>query len=228
MSFPGQSIRIDENGVITDDTPLAALENYMESFARGLLQNVVLTAFSAKADLSNYLRQESPEIIFFRQVVQQGLHLLRGQAAEDSVNGAFSAGPAMQKQGLERVLIDEKFGDLDACAVCLEGFVHKVKKHQFYSNKSLFCFFASANSNELSSVRVQNRMKRLNQTAAQRRSNYILQMLITFKLEKLVITAIPDLVETWTKGFGFQPGEVEERKAPNKINLMLFPGTIFA
>lgn len=51
-------------------------------------------------------------------------------------------------------------------------------------------------------------------------------MLISFKVEKLVITAIPDLVETWTKGFGFKPVDDEERKTLNKINLMVFPGTI--
>lgn len=51
-------------------------------------------------------------------------------------------------------------------------------------------------------------------------------MLISFKVEKLVITAIPNLVETWTKGFGFTPVEEEERKMLKKINLMVFPGTI--
>ncbi|XVE50112.1 hypothetical protein DITRI_Ditri01bG0135500 [Diplodiscus trichospermus] len=52
------------------------------------------------------------------------------------------------------------------------------------------------------------------------------EMLISFKVEKLVITAIPSLVETWTKGFGFKPVEDDERKTLNKINLMVFPGTI--
>ncbi|XVF78768.1 hypothetical protein PTKIN_Ptkin14bG0162700 [Pterospermum kingtungense] len=52
------------------------------------------------------------------------------------------------------------------------------------------------------------------------------EMLISFKVEKLVITAIPDLVETWTKGFGFKPVEDEERKTLNEINLVVFPGTI--
>ncbi|XWS27318.1 hypothetical protein CRYUN_Cryun26dG0104700 [Craigia yunnanensis] len=52
------------------------------------------------------------------------------------------------------------------------------------------------------------------------------EMLISFKVEKLVITAIPNVVETWTKGFGFKPVEDDERKTLNKINLMVFPGTI--
>ncbi|KAL4340664.1 hypothetical protein GQ457_08G006750 [Hibiscus cannabinus] len=52
------------------------------------------------------------------------------------------------------------------------------------------------------------------------------ELLISFKIEKLVITAIPNLVETWTKGFGFTPVEDDERKMLAKINLMVFPGTI--
>ncbi|GAV64061.1 PHD domain-containing protein [Cephalotus follicularis] len=52
------------------------------------------------------------------------------------------------------------------------------------------------------------------------------EMLISFKVEKLVISAIPNLVETWTQGFGFQPVEEGEKKTLNKINLMVFPGTV--
>lgn len=52
-------------------------------------------------------------------------------------------------------------------------------------------------------------------------------MLISFKVEKLVIAAIPDVVETWTEGFGFKLLEDNEKKSLNKINLMIFPGTIF-
>ncbi|KAJ0045136.1 hypothetical protein Pint_04712 [Pistacia integerrima] len=51
-------------------------------------------------------------------------------------------------------------------------------------------------------------------------------MLISFKVEKLVISAIPNLVDTWTEGFGFEPVEPEEKKALKKINLMVFPGTV--
>ena len=51
-------------------------------------------------------------------------------------------------------------------------------------------------------------------------------MLISLKVEKLVIAAIPDLVGTWTGGFGFIPVEDEEKQSLNKINLMVFPGTV--
>lgn len=51
-------------------------------------------------------------------------------------------------------------------------------------------------------------------------------MLISFKVEKLVIAAIPDLVGTWTDGFGFIPVEDGEKLSLNKINLMVFPGTV--
>lgn len=52
------------------------------------------------------------------------------------------------------------------------------------------------------------------------------QMLTSLKVEKLVISAIPDLVETWTKGFGFKPIDDMERQRLNKLNLMVFPGTM--
>ncbi|KAK3198699.1 hypothetical protein Dsin_022114 [Dipteronia sinensis] len=52
------------------------------------------------------------------------------------------------------------------------------------------------------------------------------EMLISFKVEKLVVSAIPDLVETWTEGFGFTAMEKEEENSLNKINLMVFPGTV--
>ncbi|KAM2058581.1 hypothetical protein ACFX16_031145 [Malus domestica] len=52
------------------------------------------------------------------------------------------------------------------------------------------------------------------------------EMLISFKVEKLVVAAIPDLVETWTQGFGFVPVEGDEKRSLNKINLMVFPGTM--
>ncbi|KAB2605563.1 hypothetical protein D8674_005280 [Pyrus ussuriensis x Pyrus communis] len=52
------------------------------------------------------------------------------------------------------------------------------------------------------------------------------EMLISFKVEKLVVAAIPDLVETWTQGFGFVPVEGDEKRGLDKINLMVFPGTM--
>lgn len=41
----------------------------------------------------------------------------------------------------------------------------------------------------------------------------------------LVISAIPDLVDTWTSGFGFGPIDDKEKEQLNNINLMVFPGT---
>lgn len=52
-------------------------------------------------------------------------------------------------------------------------------------------------------------------------------MLKSFKVEKLVISAIPSLVETWTNGFGFKPLEDTEKKSLSTINLMVFPGTVW-
>ncbi|CAO2836213.1 unnamed protein product [Amaranthus hypochondriacus] len=56
--------------------------------------------------------------------------------------------------------------------------------------------------------------------------NSIEKMLISLKVEKLVITAISDVVETWTNGFGFVPVKEEEKRSLNNINLMVFPGTV--
>lgn len=57
--------------------------------------------------------------------------------------------------------------------------------------------------------------------------NAIEEMLKSLKVEKLVISAIPDLVETWTLGFGFQPLEEDERQSFSKISLMVFPGSVW-
>ncbi|KAJ8532333.1 hypothetical protein K7X08_012256 [Anisodus acutangulus] len=57
--------------------------------------------------------------------------------------------------------------------------------------------------------------------------NSILEMLKSFKVEKLVISAIPGLVETWTSGFGFEPLEDCEKRSLSHINLMVFPGTVW-
>lgn len=53
-------------------------------------------------------------------------------------------------------------------------------------------------------------------------------MLRSIKLEKLVISAIPELVETWTEGFGFERLEDDERRGLRRtVNLMVFPGTVW-
>lgn len=57
--------------------------------------------------------------------------------------------------------------------------------------------------------------------------NAIEAMLESLKVEKLVISAIPGLVETWTEGFGFEPLEDFEKRSLSDINLMVFPGTVW-
>ncbi|KAK9085648.1 hypothetical protein Sjap_026059 [Stephania japonica] len=56
--------------------------------------------------------------------------------------------------------------------------------------------------------------------------NAIEEMLISYKVERLVVAAIPSLVETWTLGFGFKPMDDQEKEILNDVNLMIFPGTI--
>ncbi|XP_066380311.1 increased DNA methylation 1-like isoform X2 [Miscanthus floridulus] len=55
--------------------------------------------------------------------------------------------------------------------------------------------------------------------------NTIEEMLKSFHVKMLVLSAIPELVSTWVSGFGFKPIEEYERKQLDTINLMLFPGT---
>lgn len=52
-----------------------------------------------------------------------------------------------------------------------------------------------------------------------------MQMLRSFHVETLVLSAIPELVNTWVSGFGFKPIEDNEKKQLRNVNLMLFPGT---
>lgn len=52
------------------------------------------------------------------------------------------------------------------------------------------------------------------------------EMLMSLKVENLVVAALPSLVETWTDGFGFKTMDDEERDNLKRINLMVFPGTV--
>ncbi|GFZ05121.1 acyl-CoA N-acyltransferase with RING/FYVE/PHD-type zinc finger protein [Actinidia rufa] len=65
------------------------------------------------------------------------------------------------------------------------------------------------------------------QGMCRRLMNSIEEMLRSVKVEQLVISAIPSLVETWITGFGFQPLEDKERRSLSNINLMVFPGTVW-
>ncbi|PKA58367.1 chromodomain-helicase-DNA-binding protein 4 [Apostasia shenzhenica] len=56
--------------------------------------------------------------------------------------------------------------------------------------------------------------------------NAVEEMLKSFKVGTLVLSAIPSLVETWTCGFGFNVMDDAEKNHLKNINLMLFPGTI--
>ncbi|XP_068660695.1 uncharacterized protein [Aristolochia californica] len=56
--------------------------------------------------------------------------------------------------------------------------------------------------------------------------NAIEEMMRSFKVEVLVISAIPSLVDTWVSGFGFKPMEEKEKQQLKNVNLMMFPGTV--
>ncbi|XP_077252646.1 uncharacterized protein LOC143892062 isoform X2 [Tasmannia lanceolata] len=51
------------------------------------------------------------------------------------------------------------------------------------------------------------------------------EMLKSFKVERLVLSAIPSLVDTWTSGFGFKLMDDKEKEQLRRTNLMMFPGT---
>ncbi|KAL8209726.1 hypothetical protein R6Q57_006458 [Mikania cordata] len=57
--------------------------------------------------------------------------------------------------------------------------------------------------------------------------NAIEELLKSLKIEKLVLSAVPNLVETWTNSFGFTHLEPEDKKSLSKFNMMVFPGTVW-
>lgn len=52
-------------------------------------------------------------------------------------------------------------------------------------------------------------------------------MLKSFKVKKLVISAIPELVKTWKDGFGFTNLEDYEKQSLSNITLMVFPDAVY-
>lgn len=50
------------------------------------------------------------------------------------------------------------------------------------------------------------------------------QALGYLKVDKLVIPAVPELMDTWTSGFGFRPVHESAKKAIKNLNLLVFPG----
>ncbi|VVB01558.1 unnamed protein product [Arabis nemorensis] len=46
----------------------------------------------------------------------------------------------------------------------------------------------------------------------------------SLKVDKLVIPAVPELMDTWTSGFGFRPVHESAKKAIKNLNLLVFPG----
>lgn len=50
------------------------------------------------------------------------------------------------------------------------------------------------------------------------------QALGSLKVDRLVIPAVPELINTWTSGFGFTPVHESSKKIIKNLNLLVFPG----
>lgn len=51
-------------------------------------------------------------------------------------------------------------------------------------------------------------------------------MLKSLKVEMLLLSAIPHLVETWTSAFGFREIDESDKKQLSKVRLASVPGTV--
>ena len=54
---------------------------------------------------------------------------------------------------------------------------------------------------------------------------FLWQILCSLHVEKLIIPAIPDLLETWTRSFSFKPLEPSHREEIKNLSLMVFAET---
>ncbi|KAM0916734.1 hypothetical protein ACQ4PT_010063 [Festuca glaucescens] len=56
--------------------------------------------------------------------------------------------------------------------------------------------------------------------------DYIEEMLKALKVEMLLLSAIPSLVDTWTSAFGFRPIDDSDKKKLSRVRLASVPGTV--